>query len=87
MGFLEVHNRNKGGRLDLARRLSNTVFYVYGESPTENRQLCAEIGDGGFFVFYLPCKKYLYGKGLEILQLNTGSTRYLNLCEVIVLGY
>ena len=87
VGFVEVHNRNIPGRLDISRRLSNTMFYVYGESPTENRQLCAEIGDGGFYVFYLPCKKYLYGKGLEVFQPITGSKRYLNLCEVIVLGY
>ena len=87
VGFVEIHNRNYNGNLDVMRRISNSFVYVYGESPTENRQLCAEIVDGGFKVFNLPCIKTLYGKGLELYQTDLGYDRWLHVCEIIVLGY
>ena len=82
--FVEIHNR----KYDQAK-ISNSEIYVYGENPTENRQLCAIIIDGNHPVFYLPCSKKLYGKGIELYypQQPTNEFRVIHICEMIVLGY
>ena len=82
--FVEVHNRITS--ISYMRRMSNTQFYVYGKSPTDNRQFCTEIVDGKDQIYYLPCVKTLYGKGLEMFYPYPGD-RSIMVCEIIVLGY
>ena len=52
---------------------------MYGETPTDNRQLCAKIFDGLHPIFYLSCVKTLYRKGIE-LYLPANGGRLLNVC-------
>ena len=40
-GFVEIHNRAYYN-IGIMQRLSNSFLYVYGENPTDNRQICAE---------------------------------------------
>ena len=83
--FVEIHN----GREWMLSYISNSQIYVYGETPTENRQLCAKIVDGNHKVFYLPCVKKLYGKGIELYYppIEGSAGRTMAICEIIVLGY
>ena len=84
--FVEIHN---GVNSYWTTHISNSQIYVYGETPTENRQLCAKIVDGNHEVFYLPCVKTLYGKGIELYYppIEGSAGRTMAICEIIVLGY
>lgn len=83
--FVEIHNRD---HIETQYRISNSEIYIYGETPTENRQLCTKIIDGNHPVFYLPCVKTLYGKGMELYLLpHNNAPRILQVCQIIVLGY
>ena len=85
-GFVEIHNPHTTN-IGVMQRLSNSFLYVYGENPTDNRQICAEIVDGGNRILNLPCVKTLYGKGIELYLPYKGQPRILHICEIIVLGY
>ena len=79
--LIEIYNR-----INYSQRLSNTELYVYGESPSKNRQLCDIIVDGGFDHLKRVCKEPLFGKSVELYQPRTGQDRVINVCEVIVHG-
>ena len=80
--IIEIYNRGS----PYEQRLSNTELYVYGSTPTENRQLCDIIVDGGFDYLKRVCKEPLFGKGVELYQPRTGQERIINIHEVIVHG-
>ena len=86
--FVEIHNRIPTTNNNIKVRLSNTLIYVYGKDPSDDRRLCAKILDGNHERFYLPCLKTLYGKGIELhLPEEDVCCRILHICEIIVLGY
>ena len=88
MLFVEIRNRNNIYNQHNMERISNTQLYVYGESSMDNRQFCAEIIDGNYLVFNLPCVKPLYGKGIELYYPPVNQeVRTIHICEIIVLGY
>ena len=86
--FVEIHNRITTLNNPM-ERISGTKVYVYGETQTDNRRLCGEISQGGEKVYYMVCfNQPLIGKGIELVQYNKNEELdFMNLCQVIVLGY
>ena len=82
--FVTVHNKLTHD--NQKSRLSNTEIYVFGDTPTTNRNLCTTIINGVPDEFFLVCNEVLYGKGVELYQPANGENRILHICELSIYG-
>ena len=82
--FLIIHNRFTEN-LDVLGRLSQIDINVFNNRDTkDNHRLCAHIGDTTAKVHFARCTKPLLARYVEMVQLNIGQVRAMNIAEIMV---
>ncbi|XP_066921772.1 uncharacterized protein [Clytia hemisphaerica] len=84
--FLVIHNRvNLNEYILILERLAHNNIYVFNNgNPNDNRRLCSRIGDTKAGVYMARCIKPLLARNVELLQLDIGFVRPMNLAEIMV---